>query len=110
MLYADPVPLTTAKLPQGVKVLGIDAFVNCNNLTSIELPASLMEIRGNAFSGCGKLVSITCLSATPPSLKGTDIFYKCYALTEIRVPSGPENAYKQVPGWNNYNIVAIPEP
>ena len=110
MLYADPVPLTTAKLPQGVKVLGIDAFVNCNNLTSIELPASLMEIRGNAFSGCGKLVSITCLSATPPSLKGTDIFYKCYALTEIRVPSGSENAYKQVPGWNNYNIVAIPEP
>ena len=110
MLYADPVPLTTAKLPQGVKVLSIDAFVNCNNLTSIELPASLMEIRGNAFSGCGKLVSITCLSATPPSLKGTDIFYKCYALTEIRVPSGSENAYKQVPGWNNYNIVAIPEP
>ena len=110
MLYADPVPLTTAKLPQGVTVLGIDAFVNCNNLTSIELPASLTEIRGNAFSGCGKLVSITCLSATPPSLKGTDIFYKCYALTEIRVPSGSENAYKQVPGWNNYNIVAIPEP
>ena len=110
MLYADPVPLTTAKLPQGVTVLGIGAFVNCNNLTSIELPASLTEIRGNAFSGCGKLVSITCLSATPPSLKGTDIFYKCYALTEIRVPSGSENAYKQVPGWNNYNIVAIPEP
>ena len=43
MLYIDPVPLTTAKLPQGVRVLGIDAFVNCNNLTSIELPASLTQ-------------------------------------------------------------------
>lgn len=51
-LYIDPVPLTTAKLPQGVTVLGIDAFVNCNNLTSIELPASLTKIGLTAFYSC----------------------------------------------------------
>ena len=107
MLYIDPVPLTTAKLPQGVRVLGIDAFVNCNNLTSIELPASLTEIRLTAFYSCSKLASITCRAKTPPSL-GTHAFENCDALTEIRVPARSVDAYKDA--WNYYAdiIVAIP--
>ena len=107
MLYADPVPLTTAKLPQGVRVLGIDAFVNCNNLTSIELPASLTEIRLTAFYSCSKLASITCRAAEPPSL-GTHAFENCDALTEIRVPAGSVDDYKAA--WSAYadKIVAIP--
>ena len=107
MLYADPVPLTTAKLPQGVTVLGIDAFVNCNNLTSIELPVSLTKIGLTAFYSCSKLASITCLATTPPSL-GTDVFKNSSALTEIRVPAGLVDAYKAA--WSDYadKIVAIP--
>ena len=107
MLYIDPVPLTTAKLPQGVRVLGIDAFVNCNNLTSIELPASLTEIRLTAFYSCSKLASITCRAKTPPSL-GTHAFENCDALTEIRVPAESVDAYKAA--WSAYadKIVAIP--
>lgn len=107
MLYIDPVPLTTAKLPQGVRVLGIDAFVNCNNLTSIELPASLTEIRLTAFYSCSKLASITCRAKTPPSL-GTHAFENCDALTEIRVPARSVDAYKAA--WSAYadKIVAIP--
>lgn len=107
MLYADPVPLTTAKLPQRVRVLGIDAFVNCNNLTSIELPASLTEIRLTAFYSCSKLASITCRAKTPPSL-GTAAFENCSALTEIRVPAESVDAYKDA--WSAYadKIVAIP--
>ena len=109
MLYADPVPLTTAKLPQGVRVLGIDAFVNCNNLTSIELPASLTEIRLTAFYSCSKLASITCRAKTPPSL-GTAAFENCDALTAIQVPAESVEAYKQAYAWSAYadKIVAIP--
>lgn len=107
MLYIDPVPLTTAKLPQGVTVLGIDAFVNCNNLTSIELPASLTKIRLTAFYSCSKLASVTCLATTPPGL-GTAAFENCSALTEIRVPAESVDAYKAA--WSTYadKIVAIP--
>lgn len=109
MLYIDPVPLTTAKLPRGVTVLGIDAFMNCNNLTSIELPASLTKIRLTAFYSCSKLASVTCLATRPPSL-GTDVFKNSSALTEIRVPAGSVDDYKAA--WSAYadKIVAIPEP
>ncbi len=34
----------------------------------------------------------------------------CVALTEIRVPAASVEEYKQASGWNNYSIVAIPEP
>ena len=109
MLYIDPVPLTTAKLPQGVTVLGIDAFVNCNNLTSIELPASLTKIGLAAFYSCSKLASITCRAAVPPEMS-TSVLLDVTSLTEIRVPAGSVDAYKAA--WSAYadKIVAIPEP
>ena len=109
MLYIDPVPLTTAKLPQGVTVLGIDAFVNCNNLTSIELPASLTKIGLAAFYSCSKLASITCRAAVPPEMS-TSVLLDVTSLTEIRVPAGSVDAYKAA--WSTYadKIVAIPEP
>lgn len=107
MLYIDPVPLTTAKLPQGVKVLDIDAFVNCNNLTSIELPASLTKIGLAAFYSCSKLASITCRAAVPPEMS-TSVLLDVTSLTEIRVPAGSVDAYKAA--WSAYadKIVAIP--
>ena len=111
MLYIDPVPLTTAKLPQGVRVLGIDAFVKCNNLTSIELPASLTKIGLTAFYSCSKLASITCRAAVPPEMS-TSVLLGVTSLTEIQVPAESVDAYKQAYAWSAYadKIVAIPEP
>ncbi len=111
MLYIDPVPLTTAKLPQGVTVLGIDAFVKCNNLTSIELPASLTKIGLAAFYSCSKLASITCRAAMPPEMS-TSVLLGVTSLFEIQVPAESVEAYKQAYAWSAYadKIVAIPEP
>ena len=111
MLYIDPVPLTTAKLPQGVRVLGIDAFVKCNNLTSIELPASLTKIGLAAFYSCSKLASITCRAAAPPEMS-TSVLLGVTSLFEIRVLAESVEAYKQAYPWSDYadKIVAIPEP
>ena len=133
MLYADPVPLTTAKLPQGVTGLGIDAFLNCKNLTSINIPEGVTSIGNFAFYNCSALTSIelpasltsigvrvfafsgiqtlTCRATTPPDA-GSDgeAFYETTSISEIRVPAGSVEAYKQTPGWNWYSIVAIPEP
>ena len=111
MLYIDPVPLTTAKLPQGVTVLGIDAFVNCNNLTSIELPASLTKIGLAAFYSCSKLASITCRAAVPPEMS-TSVLLDVTSLFEIQVPAKSVDAYQAASEWSNYadKIVAIPEP
>ena len=109
MLYADPVPLTTAKLPQGVTVLGIDAFAKCNNLTSIELPASLTKIGLTAFYSCSKLASITCRAAVPPEMS-TSVLLGVTSLFEIQVPAESVDAYQAASEWSNYadKIVAIP--
>lgn len=109
MLYIDPVPLTTAKLPQGVRVLGIDAFVKCNNLTSIELPASLTKIGLAAFYSCSKLASITCRAAVPPEMS-TSVLLGVTSLFEIQVPAESVDAYQAASEWSNYadKIVAIP--
>ena len=125
--------LTDINIPDGVTSIGNYAFLNCSTLTSIELPASLTSIGDLAFGGCSALTSIdlpaaltsigvrvfafsgiqtlTCRATTPPDA-GSDgeAFYDATSISEIRVPAGSVNDYKQTPGWNWYSIVAIPEP
>lgn len=45
--------ITSFVLPEGVEVLGLRAFYQCANLTSITLPYSLYEIGQECFSSCG---------------------------------------------------------
>ena len=49
--------LTSAVIPAGVEVLGIDAFHSCYALTDITFPDSLRSIGLNAFLDCGKNAS-----------------------------------------------------
>ncbi|WP_299229437.1 leucine-rich repeat protein [uncultured Bacteroides sp.] len=86
IFYADPVPLTTAKLPQGVTGIGSGAFYNCAALTSIELPASLTSIGNYAFGLCSALTSIE-LPASLTSI-GMNAFRDCTSLTSIELPDG----------------------
>ena len=78
-------------------------------LANITFPAGVTSIGKRAFSGCFSLATVTCLATTPPTL-GETVFYRCDALTEIRVPAGSVDAYKAA--WSAYadKIVAIPEP
>ena len=125
-------PLQNAKLPQGVTGLGEKAFSSCKSLKSILLPASLTSIGDYAFSECKALTSInipsgvtsigvgafgdcnslstvTFLGETPP-VHTDNVFYECTALSDIYVPAGSVDAYKET--WSEYadKISAITEP
>ena len=50
-------------MPDGLYVIGNDAFGWCSQLENISLPASLLHIGERAFSGCYSLDSITIDSA-----------------------------------------------
>ena len=91
-----------------VKMIGEEAFANCDKLTKIELPDSVTDIRWYAFAYCANLKEIhlpdsvvnigsgaffDCYSlekiAIPPTVTviDYDTFYSCTSLTEVELPS-----------------------
>ena len=48
----------TTKIPQSVEIIGMWAFVDCVNLSSIVIPKGVTSIMRGAFSGCNSLTSI----------------------------------------------------
>lgn len=118
----DNSTLQTIKLPQGVTGIGDNAFNHCSSLTSIDFPVALNTIGNYAFFGCSLLKSIeipsgvtgigagafgdcsslstaTFLGETPPVHIG-HVFYQYTALSDIYVPAGSVDAYKET--WFEY--------
>jgi hypothetical protein len=50
------IPSTINGIP--VTSIGVQAFLNCSNLTSVTIPASLTFIYGEAFGGCANLKTV----------------------------------------------------
>ncbi|MDR0789383.1 MAG: leucine-rich repeat protein [Bacteroidales bacterium] len=70
-------------IPYSVVTIGINAFRNCANLTSINLTNTVNSIKSDAFYGCGGLTSIT-IPSTVNSITG-NVFRNCSSLTSINV-------------------------
>ncbi len=68
-----------------VKEIGMQAFIDCHNITSISIPESVTTISAYAFAGCKKLTSITLPSGLT-TIKSA-AFSDCTKLTSITIPS-----------------------
>ena len=55
--------LTEIVIPDSVKIIGENAFEECNNLLSVTIPESVIEIGDGAFENCNKLVEVYNLSS-----------------------------------------------
>ena len=77
--------LTSATIPNSVKVIGRAAFENCTTLTSINIPNSVTSIEYGAFYLCKALTSIDI----PNSVKdiGEYAFYACWGLVSANIPN-----------------------
>ena len=73
--------LTSIKIPNSVKLIGIAAFDNCTSLTSVSIPDSVKNIRSWAFYDCTSLASISI----PDSVKniGGGAFGGCTSLESL---------------------------
>ncbi len=69
-----------------VKIIGADAFKDCDTFTSITLPQSLTSIEDLAFAHCTALQNINI----PQNVTniGASAFLSCESLTSITIPSG----------------------
>ena len=76
-------------VPDGVTVIGADAFYDCNKLTSVTLPDSVKTIDTEAFLHCTGLTSVNIPDGV------TDIedyaFFGCKKLTKIEIPGSVKN-------------------
>ena len=76
--------ITSVSIPPSVASIGDQAFVNCAKITTVNLPAGITRVGYNTFAVCLKLNGITI----PSSVTYIDdsAFNSCKALTSIVIP------------------------
>lgn len=73
-------------LPKSLRIVGYNAFSDCNNLKEINLPETVDSIGYSAFSSCRSLKSITIPSKV--KVLGESSIRNCSNLEEINLPEG----------------------
>ena len=76
--------LTSIRFSKNLEVIDIQAFYSCNSIKELEFPSSIKEIRANAFEICVSLTSITIPHA---ETIGISAFGQNTSLTEINLGS-----------------------
>lgn len=115
MAFAFCDHLLSVTLPH-IDTIREDGFLNCTQLSSVELPATIKALYTGAFGGCESLKTVVCRAVNPPAMlvptynshPATSPFFAA-PIKEIRVPEGSVEAYKAAPGWDSYadKIVGI---
>ena len=71
-------------VPEGVTVIGNQAFCDCEKLTSVSLPESLEKIDRSAFRNCKSLACVTIPNRVTSI--GSYAFAYCTGLTSVTIP------------------------
>lgn len=98
--------LRSITLPEGITLLGNQAFMSCPSLVSVQLPSTLKSIGTDAFYGCTLLKEITL----PEGLTtiGSGVFYECDSLTTMAIPDSVTELRWQVFTYcNNLESVTL---
>ena len=100
MAFKNNCNLTSISLPEDVTVINKTSFYGCTNLSSITIPWSVTDIGEYAFADCTSLTSIII----PDNVVkiGRNAFYNCTSLTSIYCKSlcppslGDRNVFSHV--------------
>lgn len=71
--------------PSKIEELPFELFVNCSNLTTINIPSSVKEIKPLCFAGCAALTQVVIPEGV--ELIGRQAFSECTKLQSIIIPS-----------------------
>lgn len=112
-VFANCKALTSLIFPEGFEHMYYSACQNCDNLSYVELPSTFNHIETYAFRNCYTLTTVKIRAVTPPSMDVTSddksyVFYNNASLTEILVPSGSEELYRNAEGWSYYSELITP--
>ena len=71
-------------IPEGVTIIGSDAFNNSNNLASVSIPEGVTAIGNSAFEGCNNLKTVIIPEGV--TIIGDYAFYCCNNLVSVSIP------------------------
>lgn len=77
-------PIADYVVPEGIAIIGQDAFSECMNIKTIDLPDTLVAIGGTAFAYCTALESITIPNGV--THLGGGAFNWCPSLRNVHFP------------------------
>ena len=84
--------MVSVDIPNTIKEIGTEAFMQCNSLKSIEIPSSVERIGDGAFRECTSLNSVKIPNSIKTIEKNT--FDDCESLASIELP----NSVKTIEG------------
>lgn len=73
-------------IPEGIRAIGLCAFIECDLITSVVLPQGLTKISAGAFCDCTRLTSVEIPNSVTEI--GPSAFYECTSLTRVVIPDG----------------------
>lgn len=91
---------TTIILPDGLKEIGNYAFLFCKNLESMDIPEKTAKIGENVFLFCKRLKQITVRNTMPPII--TEMTFS--QQLPIQVPRHALPAYQTSPLWSKMQL------
>ena len=98
-------------IPCSVETIESGAFVNCVNLTEVDIPSYVASIGEDAFRKCANLNKIYCRAIVPPETSGyLDYIFDANVLLNgcLYIPIGTKSDYEAVDPWRNFwNIVEM---
>lgn len=83
--FMDCNNMTSINIPDSVKYIGMAVFSGCSNLISINIPNSVTSIGAEVFSGCSNLTSVNIPNSVTSI--GMSAFENCSNLTSIDIPN-----------------------
>jgi hypothetical protein len=96
ILYPSANPYGDYTIPDGVTVIGDEAFGNCISLSTVTIPNSVVNIGNYQFMGCFNLSAFYVNSANPAYSSVSGVLFDKNQATLIHYPSQATN--------NNYTI------
>ena len=89
-----------------VNRVGIEAFLECTNVTSVIIPDGVIFIDSRAFAQCSGLTNISI----PTSVNGigAGVFWQCSALASVTIPNSVKSIGQSAFAFTDLRSVTIP--